>query len=343
MRPNAATCHRLIDVNAICHLAGILIVRISKPRIVLAAAIATIAVADPPSLQAQQRRAPPPSFDRPLPGDVFFESLEKALGGPRPTLQSLRQSARKSASSSGDDPAATSGDSMAKDAMSGLVSATTLESEFKRVKLRFDDHAASPGAFKSGGFQDASVDLTILATLLAVISQYDGDVRWKKDAAAARDLLAKSATNVRTGTTTAFREAERRRGDLQSLLSGTGVDSVGQPGENDWSEIADRTTLMTYLDEVIDRLEGESYDAESIQENQAGTLRDAEILALIGSVISQPGMESADDEDYVRFASEMTKRASQIRRTTESQNYADAEDAVSTMRESCDRCHQDYR
>lgn len=287
---------------------------------------------------AQERRAAAPQFDRQRIDEVFFNSLEEALGGPRPTLASLRDAAR-----SNEEIAADAENQSESTSTSKLVSATTLESEFKRIKLRFDGHVASPGAFKGGGFQDARVDLTVLATLMAVISQYDGDVRWKTDAAAARDLLAKTATSARSGTTTAFREAQQRQGDLQSLLSGTGVPKVGEPGENDWSEIADRTLLMSYMEELIERLEGESYDADTIRGNEAGTRRDAEMLGLMGVVISKEGMETADDEDYVTLAKDMKARAMKILRAIEIQDYAAAEAAVSTMRESCDNCHQDYR
>ena len=227
--------------------------------------------------------------------------------------------------------------------MSNLVSASSLESEFKRVKLRFDSNVASPGAFKSGGFQDARVDLSILATLMAVIYQYDGDVRWKDDAAAARDLLAKTAVSARAGTTTAFREAQQRRSDLQSILSGTGVPNSQEATPNEWASISDRTPLMSYFEELIERMEAESYDAAAIKDNQAGTRRDAEMLALLGEVIQQDGMESADEEEYRVHSRDMTTRAKSIVRGIEIQDYAAAETAITNLRESCDNCHQDYR
>ena len=284
-----------------------------------------------------QRRAPVPTFAPEAVRGVFFDSVDAGLGGKRPTIESLRdlvESRRTDRELPRQETA---------DDLSGVISGSTLESEVKRVKLRYDTHVKSPGKFKGGGFQDAQVDLSILAMLMAVISDYDGEVRWKDDAAAARDVLAKSAVGVRAGSTTAFKEAQARQRDLQSLLSGSGISSRRDPKPNDWSAIAQRTPLMRYFEELIERLESDSYDAAAIAENVDATRRDAELLALLGRVIANDGMEGAEDDEYCVYSADMTARARKIVAGIVRDDFAAAGAAVNSLRESCDNCHADYR
>ena len=107
--------------------------------------------------------------------------------------------------------------------------------------------------------------------------------------------------------------------------------------------IADRSPLMTYSEELIERLESTSYDADAIAGNADATRRDAELLALLGEVIASEGMDSADDEDYCGLSRDMTRRASKIVRGIEIEDYAAAGSAVNSLRESCDNCHAEYR
>ena len=160
------------------------------------------------------------------------------------------------------------------------ITAATLEDEVKRVKLRFDGRITSPGAFNGGGYRDARVDLTILASLFAVINDLPGDVRWKAEAPAARDLIARTARNAAAGSTQVFNEAKLRKADLQDLVSGLAIQ--GPPDVepvNDWTMIADRVPLMQYAQELTDRLDDLTRSEEEATENADAIRRQGELLA----------------------------------------------------------------
>ena len=78
-----------------------------------------------------------------------------------------------------------------------IVSPLSLEDEIKRIKLRYDSVITTPGAFNGGGYQDARLNLTVLATLFAVVSDHKEDVRWKSDAHTARDVMAEPLATAR--------------------------------------------------------------------------------------------------------------------------------------------------
>ena len=116
-----------------------------RRRLIVSGLVGAASIATTALIAAPPRRSPPPSYSDQQIGDVFFKSLQSAMGGERPSVQALRELAAK-------QQAAPESDTGSRDrgAVSGLVSAATLESEVKRVKLRFDGNVASPGVVQRG-------------------------------------------------------------------------------------------------------------------------------------------------------------------------------------------------
>jgi hypothetical protein len=290
---------------------------------------------------AQERRAPPPTFSEKQLSEIFFDSLHDAIPGQPPSLSSLRTPT--------DPPAAISpapSDAPALDQQGPwdrLVRAETLEDEVKRVKLHLDSTITTPSAFSSGGYQEARVDLTALATLFAVIHQHGAELRWHEHSAAARDLLAATARSCKSGSSQAFGEARRRQADLQDLMSGAGLTERNSQSPPDWSAIADRSPLMEYAEALIKMIEAASNEGDKIA-NEAGRIRrHAELIAMLGAVLAQSGMEDADDADYVTLSRAMSDAATALAVAAEKEDINQVQSAAASIRQRCDDCHQAYR
>ena len=288
---------------------------------------------------ADERRAPPPDFTPQQTRGIFFDSLEDAFRGPRPTIASVRKTAVAAAAkaTAADIPAAAQGP------WSAMISAGSIEDEIKRVRLHFDSVVTTPGAFNSGGYQDARLDLTVLATLFAIINEYQGEVRWKDQAAAARDLIARTAFNCKAGSSQVFNEAKLRKADLQDLVSGSGLANRNAEAENDWSMIADRSPLMEYAESLIESLEDSSNDEATIKKEVDLVRRNAELLAALGEVLASEGMDEADDEDYAKLSRDMSVAGKALTDAIERADWAAAMKGVGAIRQRCDACHENYR
>lgn len=296
------------------------------------------------SANADERRAAPPTF---APEDwkgVFFDSVDEAIRGERPSLSAIRQSAKQASeqamaeASGGDD-----GGGPKSDLWASLISPVSIEDEIKRVRLHYDSIITTPGAFNSGGYLDARVDLTIMAVMFAIITEHSGEVRWKDQASAARDLLARTAFNCKAGSTQVYNEAKLRKADLQDLVSGTGLaDREGEP-TNDWAMIADRSPLMTYAESLIETLEDSTNNAGAINDNIDSIRRNAELLATLGEILVREGMEEADDDDYVKLSRDMTADAKQVVLAVDRADTEAIGQGVSAIRQRCDACHEQYR
>ncbi|QDV86641.1 cytochrome c [Planctomycetes bacterium TBK1r] len=289
----------------------------------------------------EEKRAPAPKFSADATKGVFFDSVGDAIRGQRPTLQALRKKNAQASSVVVDAPEGGGG------ATAGpwdkLISPTSIEDEIKRMKLHYDSVVTQPGPFKSGGYEEARLDLMVMSSLFAIISEYDGDVRWKEDAAVARDLLGRTAFNCNAGTNQVFNEARARKDDLQDLLSGTGLRGGKAAETNDWASIADRAPLMEYAELLKEQLRNATSNADDVKAEPNDVRRPAELLAILGRILVKEGMDDSDDADYVAFSEAMTKAAQGVTRGLELDDYDAIGRAVGAITQSCDDCHGQYR
>ena len=300
-------------------------------------------------VDADDRRAKPPKFTERDTQQVFFPKLSDAIRGERPTLADLQKksgaSAQAVAASSGSTGGASGnagGGNVSK--WSKLISTGSIEDEIKRVKLHFDGVVTTPGAFKSGGYQDARRDLSILAVLFGVINEYGGDeVRWKDQAPAARDLLARSAFNCKAGSTQVYNEAKLRKADLQDLVAGSGLAKNDAEAANDWGKIVDRTPMMEYAEHLRDALKEATNSVAAIKSNTDQVKRNAELVAMLGLVLTQEGLDDFDDDDYVALSNKMTEAGRNVVGALERSDNDAIRKGAGAVAQSCETCHEQYR
>lgn len=291
-------------------------------------------------LLGQDRRARPPRFGSDSFRGVFVEDLSSVVAASRPSVQELRGIKPKVAGATPEESQGGGGG----EGWQKLASGQSLEDEVKSQKLMFDQHVAQPGAFKSGGYVKARLQLSILATLFGVIANYEGEVKWKKDAEAARNLLARSAGNCNSGSIQVFNECKARKQDLDDLLRGSGISSPPAAEETDWSRIADRSLLMEYLGYLAsDQLPDMTNSDSGVKDQPEAVKRLGDMVALVGHVMIQEGMDEADDEEYVLLAKQMRDAAVLIAQAADEGNADAARKAVGAVNQSCDACHEQYR
>jgi hypothetical protein len=294
------------------------------------------------------RRAQPPPPAK-LRSDLFFgDAFKEGLVGDRPadldkaaaSVGNAVTSVPSTSSSPGSGIApATSG------AWSGLISAATIEDTIKSLKQQVDKEVTTLSDFKGKGHKLARRDYSLLAMLFGIASEYDGDVRWKKDAPVARDAFGRSAANFKVATDQAFNEAKARKEELSELLGGSSpYAGKSADAKATWSQVADRAPLMQYLESAWEpRLK--PLLAEKTQFSSSGdkVLRDAELFAVIGSVLAKEGMKDAGDAEYQAFCNRLRDASKQIIEAVKQKDFDSASKASSSIGKACAECHENYR
>jgi cytochrome c556 len=70
---------------------------------------------------------------------------------------------------------------------------------------------------------------------------------------------------------------------------------------------------------------------------------EATILATLAEVLMKPGLESADDKEYVGHAKALQKSALEVLAGVKANNFEQTRTAVGNISKSCTACHATYR
>ena len=291
------------------------------------------------------KRAQPPKFNR-ADSDFYADAFAEGLVGQRPA--NLGQPAAAAVAGSASTPGSSQGSGAAgipTSGWSGLISATTIEDEVKALKLQVDQHVTTPSDFAGKGYKLARRDFSVLAMLFGIAGEFDTEVRWKKDAPAARDVFARTAANAKVGTSQVFQEARLRRDELADLVSGSSpYGGKEAEAKATWKDVCNRAPLMQHLEAIWEpRLKPLLADKGQFNTNGERIVHDAEMIAAIGQVLSKDGMADADDEDYQALCNRLREGAKAIVEGVKLKNYDAAAAGSGIIIKSCTDCHENYR
>jgi len=316
------------------------------PRAILLVAFITLSAAQ--AAAAPQRRSPaesvrarPPATWDKATETAFFDDAFATLEGERPRFDDGRDSQNQD----GARPAPPSPDDSGDGFMwSALVSPDTLTDEIKDMRAVVAAAAARPTDFKGGGYDKARAAFSSVALAFGVIAAYDHDIRWKKDAATARDLFARVGFNCKTGTDQSFAESKARLADLEAMLDGGAPQ--GKPDRDEdfqWSQVAARPALMARLEAADSALAAAVASKGDFVRLIERVVHEAEMVAAIGAAIQQKDFEFHDDDTYRGYAAAMRDAGVAARDAARKKDYDAARTAVGELKKSCDACHGDYR
>jgi hypothetical protein len=304
----------------------------------LAVVAAVAAGADGPRRRPVPRSRPPASEWDAAAAGIFFDDAFGQLVGPRPAFGPAAAETATVAA-----PAA-AGDRSSGFAWSSLISGDTLIDEIKDMKDAVAAAVASPSSFKGGGYGDARRALSTIAVAFGLIAAHDEDVRWQRDADAARRLFARAGFRCKAGNDQTFAEARLCLEDLEGLLDGNPPRRKPEAEEAFlWSGVVARPAIMARLEEAERRLAAGTSSPAEFGKQRDLLRHEAELAAAMGEIIRQPDFEYHDDDTYRGHAAALRDAAVRIRDACRDKHYDAARAAVGDMSTSCTDCHGGYR
>lgn len=270
--------------------------------------------------------------------DIFKDGLK----GERPKTFSAKPSGLAQKGSGTTSTEETAGDGFS---WSSLIPASAIEMEVKQIKISLDKTITTPGKFRSGDYQDTRREMSVLAMMFAIISEYDGEVRWKKVATDAREAFARCAANCSVGTQQSYSQAKNRKVDLQDILGGGSV-SFTEKGEGPikWGKICDRNPLMQRLETAyLERIKPWTASKSEFNKNKEQLAKEAAVVAAIAEVLMRDGLEDSDDEDYSKYCVEMRTGALGILSAIKDNEDEKASSAAGVIDKSCNNCHDEWK
>lgn len=290
-------------------------------------------------------RALPPQWSSEV-LEAFVADAREKLVGERPAFAAgpVRPIAGQP-TPGGNPPDGDSGNLQGGFAWSKLISAEVIEDEIKALRLQVDQTVTTPGAFKGGGFKEARIEFSNLAVLFAIAGEYDGQVRWKEDAPALRNLFARAGFNCKVGTDASYNESKLRKQDLSDVIGGSQLSTL-KPADRaaKWDQVANRPPMMTRMEEAFQkRLQPMLASEKEFKANVEKILHEAQLLAAWSEVIQREGFEYYDDETYLEYAKQLNAAASTISEAVKLNSYDKARAAAGDAAKACSQCHEGYR
>ncbi len=294
-----------------------------------------------------KKRALPPKWDQRTLGK-FLTDARGVLEGERPNFGDGAESKAPNGvtgpslpSPGASNPSAPAGEF----AWSKLISGDSLADEIKSYQTALKDEVKNPSQFKGDGFKKARRDFSFLAVAFAVIAEYDGDVRWKAQALAARDLFARAGVNCKVATDQSFNDSKARAEDLAALVRGETLQAPPNlETKTQWPKVSNRPPLMNRLDFAeTNRLAVWTANQGDFNKNGDSIYREAQVVAMLAEVIQRDGYEFTDDNSYKGFAQEMQKHALEIAEAAKSKNFEQARKANGDLAKACSNCHGSFR
>jgi hypothetical protein len=287
--------------------------------------------------------APPPKFEKET-VELFRDDPLKMLGPGAPGT-AVATSARPAA---GGPAAATGGggDSgpAAVQGWAAIISSDNLEAEIKSLITPLADATKSKQAFTSTGREKAQIAFCELTCLFHVAAQYDGEVRWKKEAIGLRNKFSQATMNLKTSSDAAFNEAKARTEDLNSLVRGGNVDLPKGEGPDEFGKMIHRPALMKRMELArAERLGPWTSASSAFSKNKDALARESQFMAMVGKLLQDPTLESGDDGDYQKFAKDYQAACIALVDAVKSSNQSSAQSAASHISKSCDSCHGQFR
>lgn len=230
-------------------------------------------------------------------------------------------------------------------AWSQVISPQTIDAEVRAQQARLGKVVQSRSKFLDGGFKEARAEFAVIATLFAIIGEYDGEHRWKSQAANLRDRCGHACRNCCVGTYASFDESKARNDDLLLLFLAVEIEPPGKAAaETKWEKVTDRPPLMKRLEQAYEhRLARLTADRAIFLESKATILHEAQMIAAIAEVIQREGFEFADDATYLGYAAQMRNAASEVAEGARLNNFQRAHQAAGNLHKACANCHEGFR
>jgi hypothetical protein len=228
---------------------------------------------------------------------------------------------------------------------SKLISPDSLEAEVKGQVPVTAEAVKTMTGFKGKGREQAQTSFTVLAMLFGVIAQFDGDVRWKKDAAGLEKSFSQAGFNCKTSSDAAYKGSQKCSQDLSELVRGGTVDLPKGDASVPWSDLLNRPALMRRMEEA--RVGGNvskwlSTKGE-FKKNKDALLREAQMLAVISEVIKSKGFESGDDDAYQKYATALQAQCLVMIEAIHTDQQDKAQSTFAQISKACDACHGDFK
>ncbi|MFP6767070.1 MAG: hypothetical protein VB859_02795 [Planctomycetaceae bacterium] len=278
-----------------------------------------------------------------VPQDVYFPDPLQVATDRRPVGGQAKAANSPAAPKTSTGKDATKSTASATADWKSLITIETLSSEIKKIRNELTGHLQNVGKYNSG-MADIPANGATLAVLADVATRHPGKVSWKAKAKFVRDLSAQMFT---TELARGRKSYEQVKGPFEKIIEILdGSEPAELPESKDqavFSDVASFGHVMQRMNRGFKWIQTNARDQESYKENSERVRHEVAILAVMARVIEEEGYGFSDDEDFVKYASQMLKACQTIKVAVKNEKFEDYDKAISAIDQLCTQCHMGRR
>jgi hypothetical protein len=224
-----------------------------------------------------------------------------------------------------------------------LINGEVMAAESKSIKNSLTDKLANKGRYDST-YKDLRVDAAALTVLAGIAPEHPEAPNWKANAKYVRDMASQVASGSTANGEKFYIKVRAAFDKLDELLAGSKPGGIEEAADKvKFSEVAARNHLMTRMQRAYDAMKA-NVNTEAIFKKELEKVNhEASMLALLSTVITTPGYNDADDDDYRKFTEIVKKSGLEIEAAVKEQDFKAYSAALDRCYKACTECHQNFR
>jgi cytochrome c556 len=315
-----------------------------------AAPLATDSAAPAPSTTSQTAPADGPKSIGGVPYDVWFDD---PLGTVADT-QSVASTAAPSTSPPKEEmtapaaqsPASTSTDAGEADdggvAWGQYVSMDQIQEETKQLRNRLTASMQSLAKFNSD-FVEIQADAAVLAAMAVIVERHPESATWKPNSRFVQEFAAKMQETAATLGRESYDKTQVEFERVSAVLNGNvPADAGALPAERPPAEVASRKGAMKKMEKVRDWMKANLTTEANFKADLPRIQQDGSILLALSALVSDHSYESADEEDYQKYAQQLVDASKAALAAGKAEDFAAFTTSIQAIQKACGDCHNDY-
>ncbi len=226
-----------------------------------------------------------------------------------------------------------------------LMSGDEVNEEVKQIKLRLTGSLKNVGQYNTTFKDVIQPDGAVLVALAwAMTDGHPDNVTWKPKAKFVRDVAGEMVKAAKAPAQANYTPTNEAWEKLQALLSGN--DPAGLPDSADkvpLSEAVNRGPLMRRMEKSFEYMSKNIKTADGLKKEKEQVIHEASLLGALTKAVAADGYTSTDEDEYKGFVKELIDASMAVVGAAKQDDFSAFSEAINKAKNSCDKCHVDYR
>ena len=217
-----------------------------------------------------------------------------------------------------------------------------LQEETKRIRNHLTGALQSQGTY-NGNYQELQADGAMIAAVAGIVSQHSEDVSWKPNSRFVRDFGLELTESSKALGKADYTKSQAAADKIIAVLDGNLPADAGDPAPaRPFGETANRWGLMKRIEKANEWLRSEINTESKFKSEIEKVQKEATWIAVLGTVVTDPSYDYADEEDYKAFAKKLIDGANEAAAAAKDQSYPKFTEGINKVQKVCSECHTSY-